>query len=296
MPISRNSFNWKFNPQKDVEIIREKQPILAPPMRNTSRIANTSDVVAFLGAVHNDFKANPIKHWRKQYSTTTPSVMGRPVTVKNNMDEGTSVHWHGLEIDSWADGVPQWSSSDGRSSPIIEPGDSFTYKLSTMRPGTFVYHSHLDDVRQLTQGLYGPMIVIGENEVYHPELDHFYMMGWKTSFPGKPEDLDLNGWEAVPDQHAKIGETHRLRLINIAPAGNGWIRMTKDDEIIPIKAIAKDGADFPLPQQHEVEVTPRLYVGETADYSFTPAEPGVYTLKVNYMMARWEQTWIVAAQ
>jgi FtsP/CotA-like multicopper oxidase with cupredoxin domain len=225
----------------------------------------------------------------KQYQATN-------ITVKNTTDEDTSVHWHGLEIDSWADGVPDWSSSDGRSSPAIKPGNSFTYKLSTMRAGTFVYHSHLEDIKQLTQGLYGPMIIIGENELYHPELDHFYMMGWKNSNPGKPEDLDLNGWEVVPDQQAKIGETHRLRLINIAPAGNGWIRMTKDDKIIPIKAIAKDGADFPLPQQIEVEVTPRLFVGETADYSFTPTEPGVYTLKVNYMMARWEQTWIVTAQ
>ena len=225
----------------------------------------------------------------KQYQTTN-------ITVKNAMDEATSVHWHGLEIDSWSDGVPSWSSSDGRSSPAIEPGESFTYKLSTMRAGTFVYHSHLDDVKQLTQGLYGPMIVIGENEVYHPELDHFYMMGWKTAFPGKPEDLDLNGWQEVPDQEAKLGETHRLRVINIAPAGNGWVRMTKDDKIVAIKAIAKDGADLPLPQQHEVDVSPRLFVGETADYSFTPTEPGVYTFKVNYMMARWEQTWIVTAQ
>ena len=225
----------------------------------------------------------------KQYQATN-------ITVKNSTEEDTSVHWHGLEIDSWADGVPDWSSSEGRSSPAIEPGDSFTYKLSTMRAGTFVYHSHLDDVNQLTQGLYGPMIIIGENEVYHPELDHFYMMGWKNSNPGKPEDLDLNGWQEVPDQKAKLGETHRLRLINIAPAGNGWVRMTKNDKIIPIKAIAKDGADFPLPQQIEVEVTPRLFVGETADYSFTPTEPGVYTFKVNYMMARWEQTWVVTAQ
>ena len=225
----------------------------------------------------------------KQYQATN-------ITVKNNTDEDTSVHWHGLEIDSWADGVPYWSSSDGRSSPAIAPGDSFTYKLSTMRPGTFVYHSHLDDIKQLTKGLYGPMIVIGENEVYHPELDHFYMMGWKTSSPGKPEDLDLNGWEEVPDQQAKIGETHRLRLINIAPAGNGWVRMTKDDKIVPIKAMAKDGAEFPLPQQIELDVSPRLHVGETADYSFTPTEPGIYTFKVNYMMARWEQTWIVTEQ
>ena len=223
----------------------------------------------------------------KQYQSTN-------ITVKNLMTDATSVHWHGLEIDSWSDGVPNWSASEGRRSPVIEPGDSFTYKLSTMRPGTFVYHSHLDDIKQLSSGLYGPMIIIGENEVYHPELDHFYMMGWKNSFPQKKEDLDLNGWEEIPVQQAKLGESHRLRLINIAPAGNGWVRMTKDDKIVPIKAIAKDGADFPLPQQREVDVSPRLFVGETADYSFTPTEPGIYTFKVNYLMAKWEQTWVVS--
>ena len=83
MPFT--SFNWKFKPQQDVQIIREKQPIMAPPMTNTSRVGNSSEVVDFFSSVHNDFKANPIKHWRKQYSTTTPSVMGRPVPVKNNM-------------------------------------------------------------------------------------------------------------------------------------------------------------------------------------------------------------------
>jgi FtsP/CotA-like multicopper oxidase with cupredoxin domain len=223
----------------------------------------------------------------KQYQTTN-------ITVKNLMKSETVVHWHGLEIDSWSDGVPDWSSSDGRSSPIIEPGESFTYKLTTMRAGTFVYHSHLDDVNQLTKGLYGALIIIGENEVYHPELDHFYTMGWKNPFPQKKEDLDLNGWQEVPVQQAKLGETHRLRLINIAPAGAAWVRMTKDDKIIPIKIIAKDGADLPLAQQHEVDISSKIFVGETADYSFTPQEPGIYQLKFKYMMADWTQTWVVS--
>jgi len=225
----------------------------------------------------------------RQYQTTH-------VTVKNLMSDPTSVHWHGLEIDSWSDGVPNWSESDGKRSKIIEPGESFTYKLSTMRPGTFVYHSHLEDIDQLTKGLYGPMIVIGENEVYHPDLDHFYIMGWKNDLGQTKEDMDLNGWEDVPDQKARIGDMHRLRLINIGPAGGGWLRMTKDGKIIPLKALAKDGAELPLPQQGEVEVSPKLYVGETADYGFTPTEPGVYKLKFNYLMADWVQTWVVNDQ
>jgi hypothetical protein len=79
------SFNWKFNPNKDDQIIKEKEPILAPPLTNTSDVANTAIVSTFLNAAHTHGKPNPIKHWRKQYSTTSPSVMGRPVPVKNNM-------------------------------------------------------------------------------------------------------------------------------------------------------------------------------------------------------------------
>ncbi len=222
----------------------------------------------------------------KQYQTTH-------INFKNRMSIPTSIHWHGLEIDSWSDGVPGWSASDGRSSPIVEPGKEFKYKLSLMRPGTFVYHSHLDDIDQLTKGLYGPMIVLKENEVYNPDLDHVYIMGWKNENVKTAEDLDLNGWEEIPVQKAKTGETHRLRVINIGPAGNSRISFTKDGKSISIKKIAKDGADLPISQQLSVDETARLFVGETADFSFIPQEPGVYELNVKYRMANWKQTWEV---
>jgi FtsP/CotA-like multicopper oxidase with cupredoxin domain len=226
----------------------------------------------------------------KQYQTTR-------ITLKNEMSIPTSIHWHGLEIDSWSDGVPNWSSSDGRKSPIVEPGSEFTYKLSLMRPGTFVYHSHLDDIDQLTRGLYGPMIVLGENETYNPELDHSYIFGWKTSrLKGRSDNLDLNGWDKVPVQKAKTGESHRIRLINIGPAGNAIISVTKDGVIIPVKTIAKDGADLPMSQQKYVDQTSRLYVGETADVNFSPQEPGVYEIEFKYMMANWKQTWEVSSE
>ncbi len=222
----------------------------------------------------------------KQYQQTY-------ITVKNQMSEETSIHWHGLEIDSWSDGVPFWSSSDGRSSPIIKPGEEFTYKLSLMRPGTFVYHSHWDDIPQLTKGLYGPMIILDENEVYNPKLDHTFIMGWKNEDPSSIEDVDLNGWDEVPVQKAKTGETHRLRLINIGPAGNADISVTKEGKAITVKSIAKDGADLPISQQVDVERTAKLYVGETADFNFTPTEPGIYEMKLRYMDYNWIQKWVV---
>jgi FtsP/CotA-like multicopper oxidase with cupredoxin domain len=163
-----------------------------------------------------------------------------------------------------------------------------------MRSGTFVYHSHLDDIHQLTKGLYGALIVLGENEVYNPDLDHYYILGWKNPDPKTPDDLDLNGWDKVPVQKARAGENHRLRLINIGPAGNGWMRVTRNGEIILIKSIAEDGADLPRAQQRNVGKTPKVYVGETADFMFTPAEAGIYEIEFKYMTTRWKQTWEVS--
>jgi FtsP/CotA-like multicopper oxidase with cupredoxin domain len=163
-----------------------------------------------------------------------------------------------------------------------------------MRAGTFVYHSHLNDINQLTKGMYGPMIVLGENEVYQPDLDHYFILGWKTPDIRSQDDLDLNGWDEIPVQQAKTGETHRLRLINIGPAGDGNLSFTKNGNKIPVKTIAKDGADLPISQQIDVEETTYIGVGETSDFSFTPEEPGTYELHVKYIFGNWTQIWEVS--
>lgn len=216
------------------------------------------------------------------------------VTVRNDMSFPTGVHWHGLELDSWSDGVPGWSASDGRVSPAIPPGGSFTYKLSLMRPGTFIYHSHLDDIDQLTGGLYGALIVLKKGEIYDPDVDHPYVVGWRAPMPRSMSDVELNGRMEQPVQRAAVGETHRIRLINIAPSGAVTVRMLRDEAPVPLRAIAKDGAALPIHQQVELDVSPRFGVGETADYAFTPTEPGTYDLVVGYGPQRnWHQTWIV---
>lgn len=226
----------------------------------------------------------------KQYQTTY-------VTVENHMSIPTGVHWHGLELDSWSDGVPGWSASEGRVSPVIQPGEEFTYKLSLMRPGTFIYHSHLDDVHQLSGGLYGALLVFAEDDTYDPATDHLYVVGWTTPEPSLFErDRVLNGRYKQPEQLAVAGETHRIRIINIAPAGRITARMLKGETPVPIRAVAKDGADLPPNQQTEVEVTQRFGVGEVADYTFTPTEPGTYELVVGYgPRRRWRQRWEVVA-
>ena len=226
----------------------------------------------------------------KQYQPTY-------VTVTNNMSIPTGVHWHGLELDSWADGVPGWSSSDGMTSPVIGPGESFTYKLASMRPGTFIYHSHFDDVQQLTKGLYGPLLVLPEIQDYDEKRDHVAIFGWRTPNPRRMEDTELNGRTEQPAQRAVVGEEHRIRIINIAPAGMIRARMLKGDTNVPLISFAKDGADLPEHQQVAVDETPRLGVGETADFVFAPSEPGQYELRIGYNpRAEWRQTWDVEGE
>ena len=224
----------------------------------------------------------------KQYQPTY-------VTVTNRMQVPTSVHWHGLDLDSWADGVPDYSASDGKMSPTIQPGGKFTYKLTLMRPGTYIYHSHFDDVKQIASGLYGPMIVMGEGQTYDPKTDHYYIVGWKTSDSSSPKDMLLNGKTQQPTIQVQTGETHRLRLINILTFGIIRIRILKDGVPFLIKSIAKDGTDFPLAQQIFLKESAAFGNGETADFEFKPTEAGTYDLKVirGNGIYSWTQKWIV---
>jgi len=218
------------------------------------------------------------------------------VTVHNGLAVPTGVHWHGLELDAWADGVPDWSASDGKVSPVIRPGESFTYRLSFLRPGTFIYHSHLDDVHQLTRGLYGALLVLPEGETYDPRTDHLLVLGWNTPTPKSFAAVDLNGGHEQPDGIAAVGERHRFRLINIAPAGNITAWITRGEETVPITLHAKDGADLPEHQRVPVETLARLFVGETADFTWTPEKPGTYELRVGYAPApeaHLVQRWVV---
>ncbi|MEQ9105633.1 MAG: multicopper oxidase domain-containing protein [Rhodothermales bacterium] len=219
------------------------------------------------------------------------------VTVKNGMDQPAGVHWHGLELDAWADGVPDFSASHGKMSPAIAPADSFTYKLTLMRPGTFMYHSHLNDIDQLRGGLYGAIVVLGEEEVFNPETDHVYMWGRRRyraqSFQ---EALGANGTWEQPDITTTAGTTHRLRLAVMAPVTAARFLMTKDGQPYPLLAIAKDGADFPPAQRTNVMETRIYREGETADFLFTPLEPGTYELQIGPVAElSVRQRWLVTA-
>ncbi len=86
---------------------------------------------------------------------------GEPVRilVKNNLNEPSGVHWHGLEIESFPDGVAGFSGIGDKIMPPIPPGETFAAEFTPPRSGTFPYHSHLHEMRQIGSGMYGAIIV-----------------------------------------------------------------------------------------------------------------------------------------
>ena len=78
------------------------------------------------------------------------------IVVENKLPEGTTIHWHGLDVPFAQDGT------GGISQPDIKPGQTWTYTFTvTAPPGTYIYHSHpMNDMqKQEDMGLFGPFIV-----------------------------------------------------------------------------------------------------------------------------------------
>ncbi|MDC7812144.1 copper resistance system multicopper oxidase [Sphingomonas koreensis] len=73
------------------------------------------------------------------------------LNVINELDEDSSIHWHGLILPAHMDGVP------GVSFPGIRPRSTFSYEFAVVQNGTYWYHSHSGFQEQL--GQYGPIVI-----------------------------------------------------------------------------------------------------------------------------------------
>ena len=205
------------------------------------------------------------------------------IVVHNRLKDATSVHWHGIELESYSDGVAGWSGTDDRLAPMIAPADSFVAHLTLARAGTFIYHTHLVDVEQLSSGLFGALIVLEPGRKFDPITDHIFVAGWDGL--DDPERTILNG-ETEPTPLAfDAGRTHRMRLVGIGLVRGGRYTLTQGKDTVQWRAVAKDGADLPPAQATVRRAFVRLQAGETYDFEWTPT-PGEYVLSVTMTNAR----------
>ena len=150
------------------------------------------------------------------------------IEFENQLDEPTTVHWHGLRVPVEMDGVPYLSQ------PPIEPGESFTYVFDLEDAGTFWYHPHVNSSEQVGKGLHGVLIV---DEDEPPEVDRdvvWVLDDWRLDreakiapFGENLRDASHNGRignvvtvnGSIKEEFAvDAGERIRLRLVNVANA------------------------------------------------------------------------------
>jgi len=222
---------------------------------------------------------NPAAKAKPQMSTglTGPVIVltqKQPVeiSVVNKLKEPTSIHWHGIELQSYYDGVPGWGGIDDKKTPAVEPGETFTVRMAPPRAGTFMYHTHWHDDAQLSGRVHGALIVMPPGETYDPATDKSFMFSQTLNEPYGGPMILMNGAPQPATLRLKAQTNYRFRFINITPSVNN-LRVSLLSAGSPVQwlPIAKDASNVKGAPPRKADQT--IAVGETWDFEYRAAAP-----------------------
>ncbi len=240
------------------------------------------------------------------------------LSVVNDLDVDSSIHWHGLLLPFQMDGVP------GVSFPGIKPRSTFVYEFPVIQSGTYWYHSHSGLQEQL--GHYGPIvvdpegadpiaydrehvIVLSDHSPLSPEAifrkmkvnpGHFNMqrqtLGGLLAGKDQPlkERLEWGKMRMDPTDIADAnGSTYQFLVNGYGPKDN-WTALFNPGERVRLRIINASamtifnvripGLRLTIVQADGLNVRPvevdefQIAVAETYDVIVTPTEPQAYTL------------------
>jgi manganese oxidase len=248
----------------------------------TERAAAEGEKPSFAYVLQRDARA-PARDSLELPGSTLDLLQDEPtaITVVNRSRQPTAVHWHGMELESFYDGVAGWSGAGARVAPIIAPGDSFVVHMTPPRAGTFIYHTHAGELAQLTGGLYGAMIVRPRDAQADPTERIIALSDSTTDSlraPGAPSMI--NGRRNPPPIELTAGATHRLRFVSIGAVTYKQVRLLDGETVLRWLPVAKDGAEYAVEQRAESEAAQWLGPGETLDVLVTLERAGNPVLEV----------------
>jgi len=128
--------------------------------------------------------------------------------VNESVADGTTVHWHGLDVPASQDGVA------GVTQDAVPAGGEHTYRFVAEQAGTYWYHSHQVSHEQVRRGLYGAIVIepatADEGTARGGPVTRD-VIALVHQLSGQPT---LNG--RVADEHvvADPGEAVRIRVVN----------------------------------------------------------------------------------
>ena len=226
-----------------------------------------------------------VRAWGYNGSTPGPTIEAVEgdrlrIYVTNRLPEPTTVHWHGLIVPNGMDGVSALTQRP------IPPGETWVYEFDLRQSGTFMYHSHYDEMTQIALGCVG-MFVIHPQRPRGPRVDRdFVLMSheWKvdvgTSRPDANSMADFNvltfNGKIFPATEPLIvgtGERVRIRLGNLGPMDHHPIHIHG----VSFEEVATDGGETPVSARRP-ETTCLVPVGATRTIEFVANEPGDWAM------------------
>ncbi len=193
------------------------------------------------------------------------------IYVTNKLQAPTTVHWHGIYLPNGMDGV------GGLTQRAIQPGETFKYEFAFRQHGTFMYHSHHDEMTQMALGMLGMIVVHPRrpSPSYRVDRDFTILLSeWKMT-PGvlRPDPNEMTDFNILT-MNAKVfpatqplvcrtGDRVRVRFGNLGAMDHHPIHLHGHY----FKVTATDGGTIPLEGQWP-ETTVLVPVGSTRDVEF----------------------------
>ncbi|MEW9032945.1 MAG: multicopper oxidase domain-containing protein [Planifilum fimeticola] len=228
--------------------------------------------------------------------------------INEDIEDGVTIHWHGVDVPNAEDGVA------GLTQDAVKPGERHTYRFRVEETGTHWYHSHQTSSIQVKKGLFGPLVLLPEEEkpekgldlslLYHffgnrEVLNDFDTLRHRRVDPGTEVRLRLTNTDSYPRFFTLVGTPFRVEaidgneihrpgelenvLLSVAAGGRYDVTFTMPDR--PVRLTAGTGSDDPgilftpdgKEKVPEVSNHLRLSLFDPADYG----EPGEVPLDLS---------------
>lgn len=153
------------------------------------------------------------------------------VELRNaSVTDGTTIHWHGVEVPNAMDGVA------GVTQDAVAVGESFIYRFRPQRAGTYWYHSHQHSHEQVPLGLVGALVVEppgGLDPAVKDVVALVHSYGGTRTINGRTGEVPI---DAAP------GDRVRVRVINTANGPmSAWVSG------VPFRLLAIDASELNAP-------------------------------------------------
>ncbi len=222
--------------------------------------------------------------WGYNGSTPGPTIEALQgdrvrIYVTNHLPAPTTIHWHGIVLPAGMDGV------SGLSQPPIPVNATFKYEFDLPHHGTFMYHTHHDEMVQQGLGLMGMFVVHPRIATRRPDRDFVLLAAeWLvrigTTRPDPNEMLEFNlftfNGKVFPDTEPlqmQLGERIRIRFGNLSAMSHHPIHVHG----LRWRVVATDGGDI-APDGQWPEATVLVPVGTTRTVEFVADNPGDWAM------------------